>query len=400
MNLILTPLRLELRGFVKIRLIFKTKTIFDRAIWRYETPSIQKNIFTKKTRDDDPSPPEVLPSTINERRRRAGPEGCIVNQVSNRPYYDTAFTLEMFAQDEVSEVKLTYAIGTHKGGTNVQSWTEMGGNTLLVPAKLPGGIPLHWTVSATNTQGLSSTVQCSLNTYDSTLPDGRVEHAYKFSSHPSKIVAFIIVVEDSPLKEMHYKAVGFSPGQYGNQFVGWEEARLDNSPLRQGVTGALQHFTTPMDGKLIANVLKTAKPLRTIESCAELCMNHGSNCVSFSYEEHSETCDLHDQVAGANAYLRISGTYKNYERLGIGYHTSVEYENLPLTQGTQYFVNAKVTNLLGYVEYLIGEGTMVDFTPPEPGLIKNNQSDFMRADECNASVSQRCLEVTWRENHR
>ncbi|XP_052219885.1 uncharacterized protein LOC127837088 [Dreissena polymorpha] len=400
MDLVLTPLRLELKAFAELFILSKTIKIFEGTIWKYQVPTIHKNIFTKKKRDDDPSPPDVLPATINERRRRAGPEGCIVNQVYNRAYYDTAFTLEMFAQDEVSEVKLTYAIGTHKGGTNVQAWTEMGGNTLLVPAKLPSGVPLHWTVSATNTQGLSSTVQCSLNTYDSTLPDGRVEHPYKYSSHPSKLVAFIIVAEDSPLKEMNYKAVGYSPGQYGNQFVRWEKTRLDLSPLRQGVAGALQHFTTPMDGKLIANVLKTAKPLRFPDLCAEECMNHGSNCVSFSYEYHSETCDLHDQVAGANAYLRISGTYKNYERLGIGYHTSVEYDNLTLTHGTQYFVNAKVTNVLGYVDHLIGEGTMVDFTPPEPGLILNNQSDFLRADQCNASVSQRCLEVTPQENHR
>ncbi|KAH3747110.1 hypothetical protein DPMN_181532 [Dreissena polymorpha] len=397
MDMEFIPLKLELTVFAELVFFGIHITIVELSLWKYQVPSIKKNIFTNPYLLGNPTVPIILSAYTN---KLPGPKTCIVNQVLNRPHYDTAFSLEMFAQDDVSNVKLTYAIGTNEGGTNVQDWTEMGGNNLLVPAKLPGGIPLYWTVSASNSQSVSSNKQCYLQTYDSTLPDGKVEHEYKFSSHPSKLGAFIIVVEDSPLKDLHYKAVGYGPGKFGNQFVGWEETRLNHSPLRQDVTGALQHFTDPKNGKLIANVLSTAKPLKTPDSCAELCLNHGSNCVSFSYEYHTETCDLHDQVAGANAYLRISGTYKSYDRLGIGYNTYIEYNNLPLRHGTQYFVNVEVTNVLGYVAYLVGEGTMVDFTPPEPGLILNSQSDFLRADRCKASISQRCLEVTTRENHR
>jgi hypothetical protein len=305
----------------------------------------------------------------------------------------------MHAQDEVSEVKLFYAIGTHRGGTNVVDWTDMGGNSLMVPSKLPGGIPLYWSVKAQNSQGLSSISQCYLNTYDSTPPDGRVEHPYKFSSHPNKIIASVVAFEDSPLVETHYKAVGFSPGQFGSQFVDWQVLRLDHSKIRSGATGPLKHFTIPREGKLVAWIL-TSQNSPDAETCAQKCISFGSKCVSFDYEHHSETCDLHDVVQGANAYLRISGTYSNYERLGSGYHSPVEYSGLPLSHGSTYFVNTKVRNVLGYDAYLVGEGTMVDFTPPEPGIIKNARQDILRADKCNAAVTQHCIDVTWKNNHR
>jgi hypothetical protein len=59
-----------------------------------------------------------------------------------------------------------------------------------------------------------------------------------------------------------------------------------------------------------------------------------------------------------------------------------------------------VRNVLGYDAYLIGEGTMVDFTPPEPGIIKNAKSDILRADKCTAAITQQCIDVTWKNNHR
>jgi hypothetical protein len=226
-----------------------------------------------------------------------------------------------------------------------------------------------------------------------------VEHPYRFSSHPNKIIASVVVFEDSPLKEEHYKAVGFSPGRFGNQFVDWQVIRLDQSTSRDGVTGMLKHFTMPKEGKLVASSL-SLNNTSDAEACAQKCINHGSNCVSFDYEHHSETCDLHDVVQGANAYLHIFGTYSHYERLGSGYHTPIEYSGLALTHGSTYFVNTKVRNVLGYDAYLVGEGTMVDFTPPEPGIIRNARQDILRADKCNAAITQQCIDVTWENNHR
>ena len=411
MDMILVPLRLQLKAFAELNLFIKRVTIFEGTIFEYKLPSIKKNIFNKHSLDKDISPPELLPRTINlhdnfgpdtfgfDRDEREIPETCMVRQVMGRPYYDTAFRLDMYAQDSVSDVKLSYAIGTHSGGTNVADWAEMGGYSLLAPAKLPGGIPLYWTVKATNSEGLEATAQCSLNTFDSTLPDGRVEHSYKFSSHPTKLSASIVVFEDSPLDNIHYKAVGFSPGQYGSQFVDWQELNLDQSVDRMDATGYLKKFTVPREGKLTAGILNT-QTLSSPEECAESCIRYGTNCVSFDYETHSKTCDFHDVVEGANSYLRLSGTYKNYERLGVGYRTPIEYANLPLTHGTVYFINTKIKNTLGYEAFLVGAGTMVDFTPPEPGPVGQVTQDILRADKCTAAVTQRCLDTTWLENHR
>ena len=396
----LTPVRLQLKGFAE--LTFPKATIWEGTIWKYAMATINKNIFNKHTLDKDVSPPQISPYVfkMKDKMKREEPhEGCTVEQVLGRQYYDTAFQIEMNAQDPTSEVKISYAIGTHKGGTNVVDWTEIGGFQLLEPARLPGGRPLYWTMKAKNSQGLEAVAQCSLNTYDSTVPDGRVEHAYKFSSHPHKLIAAVVVFEDSPLVDTHYKAVGYSPGEFGSQFVDWQEINLDHSVERLDGSEYLRKFTIPREGKLVAPVLQTQKTTDP-EECAKLCHEYGPNCVSFDYETHSETCDFHDLVQGANAYLRLSGTYKNYERLGTGYHNPIEYNDLQLEHGTLYFVNAKITNVLAYEAFLFGEGTLVDFTPPEPGPVGNVSQDILRADGCGAAVTQQCIDVTWKENHR
>ena len=401
MDLLLTPIRLELHAYAKLNLLFTTVTVFDALLWHYKAPTIHANIFNKHKSDEDKSPPELQPHSVklSDRKKRDGHKGCTVEQIPGRPYDDTAFKLEMFAQDPVSDVKLFYAVGTYRGGTDLIGWTDMGGSTLLMPAKLPGGIPLYWTVKARNSQGLEVTTQCSLNTFDSTVPDGRVEHAYKCSSHPNKLIASVVVFDDSPLIDTHYKAIGYSAGKFGSQFIDWEEINLSHSAERAGIAGYLKQFTVSREGKLVAFILKTQKT-SSPEECAKLCIQFGANCVSFDYERHSETCDFHDVIQGANAYLRLSGTYSNYERLGSGYNAPIEYTHLNLQGGIIYFVNVEVQNILGYNTVLFGEGTMIDFTPPEPGLVGNVTRDEFKADNCTAAVTQRCLDVTWRKNHR
>ena len=400
MDLLLTPVRIELSAFAELSLPFGiTLTVFNAVIWKYKSPTINQNIFTKHKRDEDRSPPELQPHTVNARKKRNGQRGCFVQQIPGRPYYNTAFKIEMYAEDQVSDVKLSYAVGTYRGGTDAIDWTEMGGASLLVPAKLPGGIPLYWTVKARNSQGLETTTQCSLNTFDSTVPDGRVEHAYKCSSHPSKLIASVVVFDDSLLLDTHYKAVGYSAGTFGSEFIDWDDISLSHSAKRIGISGDLQHFTVAREGKLLASILKTQKTY-TPEECARLCIKYGPNCLSFDYETHSETCDFHDVIEGANAYLKLSGTYSNYERFTSGHHAPIEYMNLKLQSGTVYFVNVHVQNILGYEAFLVGEGTMVDFTPPEPGPVGNASRDVVNAENCTAAVTQRCLDVTWKNNHR
>ena len=445
--MILVPIKLIFKAFAELNFFIKTVTIFEGTIWEYTAPAINKKIFEKHTLNHDMDPPEVLPTTLHlvgvkkgadakpgdilkekpdenpeeatdeqpdeqpddqpgeqpeatERRKRADEDrGCVVTQVPGRSYKDTAFQLEMNAASPTSEVKMSYCIGTHQGGTNLQDWTDIGGFSITQPADLPGGIPIYFTMKARNSEGMEATGQCSLETFDNTLPDGRVEHAYKFSSHRNKLIASVMVFEDSPLADTHFKAVGYSPGEFGSHFIDWQEMRLDLSSNRVDGEGNLKMFTVPRLGTLIAPILKQQKALDP-EDCATDCLDHGANCVSFDFDGSSQTCVLHDRVEGSNAYLRVSGSYRNFERLGTGYHAPLEYTNLELKHGMLYFVNAKVTNVLGYEAYLFGEGTTIDFTPPEPGPVGNVSQDILRADSCRASVIQKCIDVTTYENHR
>ena len=57
----------------------------------------------------------------------------------------------------------------------------MRGNSLLTPAELPCGAPLHFLVKARNSQGLETTAGCSMPTFDCTFPDGRVDAAYRWA---------------------------------------------------------------------------------------------------------------------------------------------------------------------------------------------------------------------------
>ena len=70
-------------------------------------------------------------------------------------------------------------MGSYPGGTDVRGWTAMRGNKLLSPDSLPCGVPLYFSVTASNTQGLATTVHCTLPTFDRTFPDGWVEDGYR-----------------------------------------------------------------------------------------------------------------------------------------------------------------------------------------------------------------------------
>ena len=96
-----------------------------------------------------------------------------------------------------------------------------------------------------------------------------------------------------------------------------------------------------------------------------------------------------------------SMTRRTNERLDKEYVASLHYKNLPLRHGTMYYVNVDVTNVLGYRSTLSSKGTMVDFTPPEPGAVGDAGLDVVVADGCTASIIQRCENADQRTlNHR
>nr|KAG5694401.1 hypothetical protein BaRGS_002255 [Batillaria attramentaria] len=294
----LIPIELKLRGYVKIGVwIFAVK--FSVTIWHWRASPIKGTIWQKEYRQDDMGPPRF-------------------------PYCDRV--------SDQCDLKLWYAVGDYPGGTNVVGWTEMRGASLLVPAILPCGVPLYFLVRARNSQGLETTARCSIPTFDCTLPDGRVDAAYR-------------------------------PG------------RLTSTPKQ---------------------TLKT----ESVAACASKCLQLVT-CVSFTYNQYAEDCELQEVTEGPNAKRSTAENYETYERLGKSLVAHLRYTDLELNHGNMYYVNADVENMLGYHATLTSLGTMADFTPPEPGPAGKTVLDEILVGGCNASILQRCVDpVTSARNHR
>ena len=69
--------------------------------------------------------------------------------------------------------------------------------------------------------------------------------------------------------------------------------------------------------------------------------------MSFDYEYQTENCELQSVIEGPGVHLRISGSYRNFERLGSGHSAWFEYDNLPLIHGEVYYINARIVNNMG-----------------------------------------------------
>ncbi len=85
---------------------------------------------------------------------------------------------------------------------------------------MKGGTPLFFTITASNNGGGKSTVTCDLPTYDVTLPAGRIEPAFRRSSHPYILEATAVIHDDSEILSQ-LEAIGFGPGIWGDQIVPW-----------------------------------------------------------------------------------------------------------------------------------------------------------------------------------
>ena len=391
-------MELKLTAYVKILFFINIHT----TLWHWRADALRHRIFEKvKTKNDDSPPRFPSCSAIyseQEDTPSVASDTCIVKQLKGRHHVDTAFSLEVSAVDDSSDLVVQYSVGRHPGGQDVKDWTQIRGPSQMVPASLPNGIPLYWTVRVKNSQGLTSNAHCKLETYDNTLPDGRVQESYPYTSHPNKIGATVVVFEDSPLLTVHNISLGYSPGQYGREVRDDEPFQLEVTRVRSDISNELKYFSPPREGKMtVAPFYSTTTENDVI--CAQKCISHDSKCVSFDFELHTQICDLHDVIEGPKSKLRISGSYQNYERLGIGYSAYKEY-SVDLEHGARYYINAHLYNTLGYHSYLLSRGTLVDFTPPQPGPIVNSTTDVTVNDGCHAAVSQRCSEVTWNTNHR
>ncbi|XP_071094116.1 uncharacterized protein [Haliotis cracherodii] len=400
MDMEMVPLALTLEAYAKLRLIIVTVTVYRGNIWHYSTPTIKKNIFTTPNKGSDSSPPTFSKNSVGTRSKRsAASGGCEVKQIKGRSPSDTAFILKATSDDDVSEVKMHYGIGTISGGTDVADWTEMAGNTLTMPMKLPFGVPLYWTLKASNSEGGEAKTQCMLQTYDNTPSDGRVDEDFRISSNPFELGGTVVVIDDSIVDPQQEIALGFSSGSQGNEVIPWEPISLERTTMRSGEPTELKYFSLSKTGSLTAEPLKSVKT-RFDHECAKQCIDFGQNCVSFDFEYNTQVCDLHSVGEGPSAALRQNGNYKSFERLGVGQKHYKLFKNLNLTHKETYFMNTHVTNELGYESHLSSHGTLLDLTPPSPGPVGNTTKDETTFDGCSASILQRCKDLSKLPNHR
>ena len=119
------------------------------------------------------------------------------------------------------------------------------------------GVPIHFTVKAINTQGLEAVAQCSMKTFDVTIPSGRMEADHIKISHPHKISASMVVIDDSPLVEEQFVAVGVGEFYYGHSVKDWHHFELEENPVNEGASGPLEHFASARPGRLSAAAFST-----------------------------------------------------------------------------------------------------------------------------------------------
>ena len=151
--------------------------------------------------------------------------------------------------------------------------------------------------------------------------------------------------------------------------------------------------------------------LENVTDCASLCSSREA-CLSFDYSQEQSICILHDNIEGPeesqqeNIFetlrLQVSRSYYHYEKLGIGNSTLVTYSGLTFEHDRLYYINMRLTNRLGHTNVVSSSPFLVDFTPPNPGKIRNRQNDTTIAEGCEASSAiPGCIEYSsGQPNHR
>ncbi|XP_035668224.1 uncharacterized protein LOC118410558 isoform X2 [Branchiostoma floridae] len=415
MDMVMIPLRLELRGKViaEISLFGKTlsKTIINILIWQYETPAVTGNIFNTGLPEPDLTPPKFRKFTFDFEngiafsKRAAITTHCEVEQVAGRDVVEPAFQLEVAAEDDVSQVKLTYDVGTYRGGSDVVMNEDLGGPSNIIVREMKGGVPLYFTVTATNSGGGNAKVTCELPTYDVTLPGGRVTPDFLTTSHPNILRASAVAHDDSVI--LHKRAaVGYGRKVYGDQVLPWHDVNTTaNTLINPVVSSILERFTGPRPGKVISTPVETSI-VDIPEQCASECLKLPAyKCLSFNYDYGNGDCELLEEIEGHGVEIHVVGHFHHFERLGVGHSVEFRHDDLQLSHNVLYYFNFFLNNTIGYVNTLTSPGVLADFTPPSPGPLENVIMDVLMTEDCGDFVLDhweqfKCGEQTPLPNHR
>ncbi|XP_019614832.1 PREDICTED: uncharacterized protein LOC109462715, partial [Branchiostoma belcheri] len=414
MDLELIPLRLELRAILKltVKLLFIKieKTLINKLLWHYTTPSITANIFDIHNKEPDNSPPTfnsfATTSGSGSGKRSSATSQCTVYQLRNRDYTEPAFQLAISVEDDRSEVEVSYSVGSFQGGSDLAKDEVLGGPSAVVEQVLPGRIPLYFTVKGTNSAGGTASVTCQLSSYDTTPPAGRVIPDFFTTSHPNVLKASAMAVDETPLVERK-EAIGFGRGIYGDQAFPWSD--ISSRPLRsstKSVETSLLQFTSPRLGKLMSKPHQVKLGHATPGKCASACLALPPlKCISFNYDYGtSGQCELLEEVEGHGVKIHIAGHFHYFERLGIGHAVTFNHRDLHLQHGQLYYFNYYLKNQLGYTNILTSQPVKVDFTPVSPGPIQNAHYDETVKEPCHELLpdkwENRCVDESNLPNHR
>ncbi|KAL5013969.1 hypothetical protein ScPMuIL_008239 [Solemya velum] len=378
MDLQLTPVSLALHALVtvevKLPLISFIEILYKARLFSYSTPTINKRMVDTNKEEKDESPPEFSDFT-NKLGHRSTQE-CTAHQIAGRDFTEPEFEISFRVEDDRSQVTLLLDIGTVPGGSDTLRQQELGGPSTVITTVLKHtGVPLYLTVTGTDDAGVSTTISCTLPSYDVTVPSGRFTTAFTSTSNPQVLLASVVVFEDSILTES-LVSVGYSEGMYGDQILPWHSVDLTDNPM--------DYFTPGRDGRLIGAVFHREQGVNIPGDCAQKCLDYDEKkCLGFNYDFSPDTtCELFEAIEGFNSMIARSRLFQYFERLGVGYAVELNYEGLPLEHNQLYFFNMKLYNYLDYQNIISTEGILVDFSPPQPGLILNAVSDYTEIVDC------------------
>ena len=188
------------------------------------------------------------------------------------------------------------------------------------------------------------------------------------------------------------------------QVLPWRTVGKQDASVNLGATSVLQQFADPIRGRLVGTKAIIATSANSLTQCAHMCIGN-PKCLSFDYDPRSKECETKDVLQGYQGnngivLLRRSYFFYHYERLSVGNSWWVEYDNLNLEHGVLYVITGHFENAMKFKGYVNSNGTVADFTPPNPGPVGRTLRDDITHDACAASILQRCHDVTILPNHR
>eukprot|EP00105_Crassostrea_gigas_P044578 XP_019928726.1 PREDICTED: uncharacterized protein LOC105342845 [Crassostrea gigas] len=256
----------------------------------------------------------------------------------------------------------------------------------------PAGVPLYFTVHVSNEAGVSVPATCKLDTFDVTIPGGRMAEAFVSTSNPNVLKAVVTVYEDSPIKQTMV-AVGYGKNTWAEQIIRWTPTTVaanivdydvGHDPLNLKV---ITLFASGKAGRLVGRGISVGDfyQITTKEECAAKCNGlHATKCLSFNYDFGSSGhCELLEAIEGHDHKISRQGHYMHYEKLGVGSNRGFQYNNLQLPHDHIMYFNFRIVNSLGFENILSSKPILTDYTPPDPTSWQINiTSDRLETIKC------------------